>query len=460
MAMAVGTLKIPTSMQRGLPVQIPHVYERIKKCVSADPLFKLCFVVNPNKKSVKVKVLVPGFKKAVDDALKSEDLTRFQKRMFGKKVGNALHDIAKGIKIPSVDDIFGEMKKNEKRKKARSDREADRLKRMQSRLLKYLNPKERKRFHKLTGSNFFTKKCGSGRAGRACRRRKARLLRKIAKKVAGRRRRKRRRRRARRRRRRRRRDRRRRRRRRKRHGKRVCKKCVRHLQKFKIFNERYKEWYKKYYQKWYQRHVSGPYYRRVLDGRREQRERMRARVRAYRRRRATNRLLNVDKSYVGRAIRKVRAKLDDVGGGGGTSERRKRRRRKARRRGKRTKPRKRKQKRNGKGAAPPQPQPKGKAAAMMEEGDEYEYYEDYYYDFEVGDWESYLESEEFNDDGLNFVTDEEDLMKFLKRNKEQKVDNAMVEEDDMSDYYEDEDEAEVEVFEEGLMHEYEQDMDE
>ncbi len=59
------------------------------------PSTKLCFTVNPRKKYVKVKVRVHGFKKAVDKALRRAALTQFQQRMFGTKVGNALHDIAR-----------------------------------------------------------------------------------------------------------------------------------------------------------------------------------------------------------------------------------------------------------------------------------------------------------------------------------------------------------------------------
>ena len=108
--MKEGALEFETSMQRGMPVQLPNVFKKIKKCVSADPFIKLCFTVNPDKKYVKVDVRVPGFKKA----LRRADLTQFQQRMFGTKVGNALHDIARKIKIPSVNDIFAEMDKNDK----------------------------------------------------------------------------------------------------------------------------------------------------------------------------------------------------------------------------------------------------------------------------------------------------------------------------------------------------------
>merc|ERR1712176_554401 len=104
--------------------------------------------------------------------------------------------------------------------------------------------KQQKRFKKLTMTKFFKKKCGSGRAGRICRRQKATLLRKIASRIAGkvksiRSRRSRSSSSSRGKRTRRRRPRRRRRRR----SKRTCKSCKRHLQKFKVFNERYKRWY-------------------------------------------------------------------------------------------------------------------------------------------------------------------------------------------------------------------------
>merc|ERR1712130_223687 len=85
--MKKGTLEFDTSINKGLPVQFPGVYQKITKCVSADPLFKLCFSVNPNKKTVHVQVRVPAFKKAIDAALQAEDMTVFQQRMFGTKWG-------------------------------------------------------------------------------------------------------------------------------------------------------------------------------------------------------------------------------------------------------------------------------------------------------------------------------------------------------------------------------------
>merc|ERR1712228_172154 len=103
------------------------------------------------------------------------------------------------------------MEKNDERKERRVERQANRLQKMKQKLMRLLNPKQRVRFKKLTMTKFFKIKCGSGRKGLKCRRRKAVLLRKIARKVSGRRRR----------------------RRRPKGGKRVCKKCMRHLQKFK-----------------------------------------------------------------------------------------------------------------------------------------------------------------------------------------------------------------------------------
>ena len=137
--MKEGALEFETSMQRGMPVQLPNVFKKIKKCVLADPLIKLCFTVNPDKKYVKVDVRVPGFKKAVDKALRRADLTQFQQRMFGTKVGNALHDIARKIKIPSVNDIFAEMDKNDKRKEGKMRAEGRSLARMQANNLKALS---------------------------------------------------------------------------------------------------------------------------------------------------------------------------------------------------------------------------------------------------------------------------------------------------------------------------------
>jgi len=285
--MKSGTLQFGTSMQRGLPVQIPNVFEKINKCVSADPLFKLCFEVNPNKKTVEVKVRVPGFKKAINAALKSSEseLTDFQRRMFGNKVGNALHEIAKRIKVPSVDDIFKSLDNVSKRKQRRADREADRIAKYQQSLMKILSPTQKKRFKVLTSSNLFKLKCGKGRKGRICRRKQMDLLRKIARKVAGRKKRRNRRRR--------------RRRKRRRSKKRECRKCSRHLQKFKVFNDRYRRWYKKYYKTWYQRHVSGPYYKHVLDQRKGQRQRMRDKINKKRKKRAYKRLKNTkDKTAV------------------------------------------------------------------------------------------------------------------------------------------------------------------
>eukprot|EP01083_Nonionella_stella_P293394 997728_1 len=184
--MKSGTLQFETSIQRGMPIQLPNIFEKIQKCVSVDPLFKLCFTVNPNKKYVKIRVRVPGFKKAIDNTLKSQDLTQFQQRMFGTKVGNALHDIAKRIHIPSVDDIFGEMDKNEKRKKDNMKAQGRSLSKMQKKLMKMLTPKQKSRFKKLTSTGLFKIKCGEGRSGLKCRQRKAQLLRKIARKIIGR----------------------------------------------------------------------------------------------------------------------------------------------------------------------------------------------------------------------------------------------------------------------------------
>merc|ERR1712003_480827 len=140
-----------------------------------------------------------------------------------------------------------------------------------------MNPKQKKRFKELTSSGLFKLKCGSGSEGRACRRKKADLLHKISEKVAGRSKRSKRRRRSRLRR-------------RKDDEKQTCKKCARHLQKFKTFNDRYKKWYKNYYQTWYQHRVSGPMYKRILDNRYDERDEMRQKLQRYKQRNAIKRL--------------------------------------------------------------------------------------------------------------------------------------------------------------------------
>merc|ERR1712129_656384 len=110
----------------------------------------------------------------------------------------------------------------------------------------------------------------------------------------------------------RRRQRRRRRRRRDNEEKKPCKKCVRHLQKFKTFNDRYKKWYKNYYQTWYKHRVSGPVYKRILDNRYDERDEMRQKVQRYKQRNAIKRLKQIDnerKDALGKATREVREEM-------------------------------------------------------------------------------------------------------------------------------------------------------
>eukprot|EP01084_Bolivina_argentea_P135004 237970_1 len=164
-------------MERGLPINLPHIYKKIHKCTSVDPLFKLCFDVNPTKRMLHIKVRVPGLKKAMNGVLREAELTPFQARMFGNKVGNALHDIAKNIKIPSVGKAFRTMKVQKKLRTERRQRKAERLQKRQEKMLKK---------YKLMGQNGKNKmnqvrdqqfkiKCPAGEPGAKCRRRRARM---------------------------------------------------------------------------------------------------------------------------------------------------------------------------------------------------------------------------------------------------------------------------------------------